>query len=1447
MSSEGKAGCESPSDRPTLFDSEVQGDSRYGRPVIIKASHRDAATLAELNQLLRDSYAIVRHWRHPHILQPLDCFETGGRVHLVHPALRDAQPLSLDHLRESGTFILASLFGAVEFVHQMGYVHCDLKAENILVVSRGGRLWPYVTDFDFATPIGTLPNARIFGSPLHIAPEILRDEIVLPQSDFYSLGAMLLLLCHRDRQVALDQLGKMASGKREQVALEETDLAAGVNEYAPMLRSLLSPLHSQRPTSLGQELAAIIGGDIVARYERELLWNLTRTRFAQHSQRSGDGELLSSFVRQTALIFGIPEELMKAADDLRRLKPVAAYRIARSQLRSSEVTRVARYWQVSLDFVRAGQLLKDLERATTGSVDAESGEPQGWLRSALRERARRRHLHAAVLFEAAINHPGLLTASQLAAAKLKLAATLRALRYASEANRLIREVNAQYELPLQKRVTVLVAIADQFDFSTELGERLRILRQAYNLARRGGMTFRRFRIAEKQLFLLSHRGRTAAALKRCKALLRFAEKVRCTGGVNYMANALGCFLNETGKVNEARDVLVAARERLAREADLLKIPMGINIMNSDTFLGNYSQVIELGHKVSNELAGIFDQGPVIYLEENALHAHIMLGNFDEAEGCLARYRANALMRADRGGVTHSFILAGWLALRRGQISMAQVQLENARRLLRNASGVRFAATVLYYLGTIYLMNGNTGVARDFAVEIERLTAGGGHQVFRIDGRLLEILATCEDSEAKRAAQLGSLARQAAALDYLMPACLAVSHVLAGHTLGEIPQVLAEQSRLRSYIRESGGLLAKAVLAHLRARGIEALPAAGTQLDELKLALGYYRRGGFLIQAYNVCRELAEYYDRNSRHISRLRFLEEAKRIAEQMNNDSLVTECEVEITDVRAAYASKSAADLLLEVSEIFRSISDYRLVVQQLLNLALSETGAERGAILLAIEGGTNLRVEAVRDLDDASIKDVITVSRTVMQRAFERREPVFVDDAYADQRTSSLPSVLAHNILSIACVPLVSADRVAGVLYLDHHSVPGIFHEEERRFIEAISNLVGSALVHARAVRAAQAEQNEYVLSDKSRGKGTLLITRNAEMQSLFNGLPLVARSNASVLLLGETGTGKEVIARLIHQQSNYREGPFISVNCANLSGDLTDSILFGIDKGAASGVTGHEGKLEAADGGTLFLDEVAELPLETQAKLLRAIENKEFTRVRSNRTISVDVRIIAATNQVLETVIKQGRFRHDLHHRISTLSINLIPLRERPEDIPILTSHFFELLAPGQDFQLSPQAMKVFLNYDWPGNIRELRRTIERIVALLDPGTVRPDDLKQRVGGVTIWQGKIESVPVAESFRARRGRAEREELLAMLEKHNYNQSAAARELGLAISTFQRLLKKHGIDPSRPPLSKEQVLKALKSCRGRFREAARLLRIQVAILKKLMNEFGIDPTDIS
>ncbi len=1446
MSGKGNVGFENPSERPTLFESEIQVDSRYGRPVIVKAPQRDAASLSELNQLLRGSYAIVRHWRHPHILQPLDCFEADNRVHVVHPALRDAKPLSLELMREHGTPILAALFNAVEFVHQMGYVHCDLKAENILIVRRGGRLWPFVTDFDFATPIGTLPNARIFGSPLHIAPEILRDEIVLPQSDFYSLGAMLLLLCHRDRRIALDQLGKMASGKREQVALEETDLTDGMNEYASMIRSLLAPLHSQRPTSLGQELAAIIGGDIAARYERELLWNLTRTRFAQHSQRSGGSEIISSFVRQTALIFGVPEELVKAADGLRLSKAVAAYRIARSQLRSSEVTRVARYWQVSLDFCRAGQVLKDLEHATTGSVSAECGEPQRWLRTALRERVRRRYLHAAVLLEAAINHPGLLTDSQLAAAKLKLAATLRALRYASEANRLIREVNARHELPLQKRVTVLVAIADQFDLSTELSERLRILRQAYNLARRGGMTFRRFRIAEKQLFLQSYRGRTVTALKRCEALLRFAEKIRCSGGVNYMANALGCFLNETGKVNEARDVLLAARDRLAREADLLKIPMGINIMNSDTFLGNYSQVIELGSKVSNELTGIFDQGPAIYLEENALHAHIMLGNFDEAEKCVARYRANALMRADRGGVTRSLILAGWLALRRGQISMAQVQLENARRLLSTSSSSRDAATVLYYLGTTYLLNGDNDVARDFAAEIARLTAAGANRIFQLDGELLSILATIGNESPEFAGRLAALARKAADGGYLMPACLAVSHVLTGRSFGEALAVLQEQPRLSRYIHESGGLLAKAVLAHLRARGIEALPPDGTRLDELKLALGYYRRGGFLIQAYCVCRELADYYDRSARHISRLRFLEEAKRIAEQMNNDSLASQCEAEIAEIRAAYASKSAADLLFEVSEIFRSISDYRLVVQQLLNLAISETGAERGAILLAIEGGTNLRVEAVRDLDDTSITDVITVSRTVMQRAFERREPVFVDDAYSDQRTSELPSVLAHNILSIACVPLVSGDRVAGVLYLDHHSVPGIFHEEEQRLIEAISNLVGSALVHARAVRAAQAEQNEYVLSDKSRGKGTLLITRNAEMQSLFNGLPLVARSNASVLLLGETGTGKEVIARLIHQQSNYREGPFISVNCANLSGDLTDSVLFGIDKGAASGVTGHEGKLEAADGGTLFLDEVAELPLETQAKLLRAIENKEFTRVRSNRTVSVDVRIIAATNQALETLIQQGRFRHDLHQRISTLSIKLIPLRERPEDIPILANHFFELLASGQEFQLSPQAMKIFLNYDWPGNIRELRQTIERIIALLDPGTVRPDDLKQRVGGVTIWQGKVESGPVTESFRARRGRAERDELLSTLEKHNYNQSAAARELGLAISTFQRLLKKHGIDPSRPSLSKSQVINALKSCRGKFRETARLLRIQVAILKKLLDEFGIDPTKI-
>ncbi len=241
--------------------------------------------------------------------------------------------------------------------------------------------------------------------------------------------------------------------------------------------------------------------------------------------------------------------------------------------------------------------------------------------------------------------------------------------------------------------------------------------------------------------------------------------------------------------------------------------------------------------------------------------------------------------------------------------------------------------------------------------------------------------------------------------------------------------------------------------------------------------------------------------------------------------------------------------------------------------------------------------------------------------------------------------------------------------------------------------------------------------------------ILSKNPRMHAMFELISNVAHTTSTVLIEGETGTGKEMVARAIHMASSLRNGPMVAVNCAALPENLLESELFGHEKGAfTSAISQRRGRFEMADGGTLFLDEVGDIPAAMQAKLLRVLQERRFERVGGTESIEVDVRVIAATNRSLQRLVRQGKFREDLFYRFNVVKIDLPPLRERPEDIPLLVQHFTEkYAAPGEPpRKVSPQAMEVLLQCRWSGNIRQLENAIERACVTARDGEIRPEDL-------------------------------------------------------------------------------------------------------------------------
>jgi DNA-binding NtrC family response regulator len=321
-------------------------------------------------------------------------------------------------------------------------------------------------------------------------------------------------------------------------------------------------------------------------------------------------------------------------------------------------------------------------------------------------------------------------------------------------------------------------------------------------------------------------------------------------------------------------------------------------------------------------------------------------------------------------------------------------------------------------------------------------------------------------------------------------------------------------------------------------------------------------------------------------------------------------------------------------------------------------------------------------------------------------------------------------------------------------------------------------------------------------------LIIGRSPAMQDVFKLIGRVARADAPVLITGESGVGKEVVANAIHQYSRRASGEYVAINCAAIPGNLLESELFGHEKGAFTGaVSQRVGRFEQCDGGTLFLDEIGDMPLEVQSKLLRVLQSGEFARVGGNATLHSDVRILAATNKHLEQEVEDGGFREDLFYRLNVIRIHIPPLRQRREDVPLLAEHFLSRLskqAPARRITLSPEALELLQNHDWPGNVRELENTLQRASVLATGTVLLPQDLplgqaprtgiKAKSGDVlTLAQAATALLAAAAESAGDDGvlaLAERELVQAALSFLEGDETAAAKLLGITKATLKKCL---------------------------------------------------------
>ena len=454
---------------------------------------------------------------------------------------------------------------------------------------------------------------------------------------------------------------------------------------------------------------------------------------------------------------------------------------------------------------------------------------------------------------------------------------------------------------------------------------------------------------------------------------------------------------------------------------------------------------------------------------------------------------------------------------------------------------------------------------------------------------------------------------------------------------------------------------------------------------------------------------------------------------------------------------------------------------IQKTLDLVVQTTHAERGALFIKTQKGLEFGVG--RNIDRTTIKDATELSKSAID-AVDKEQIIFSLDAVNDPNFSSRKSVMLQQIRSLLCIPLVVFDNVIGAIYLDSRITSGIFGPEDKDFLLTVSQILGAVIEKSLVFKQLS---NENILL---RGKilpeiGTgYLLGKSKQMKKIYEQIEDIAHTGSPVLITGETGTGKGMIARLIHLKSKRREKKFLSINCGTVTETLFESELFGHKKGSFTGaINDKKGLLEEAEAGTVFLDEISNTSIAFQSKLLEAIEDKVIRRVGETNTRKIDVRFLFATNRDLDIEVEDGRFRKDLFYRINVFKIDIPPLREREIDIPLLAQFFLEKYSKEVNKKIdgfASDCLTLLKTHFWPGNVRELQNVIERAVIRAKNNTITRDDIG--------LEKKKELVVSLKEIK-------KEAIIEALNTANWNILKAAKLLDISPKTIHRYIKKYQI----------------------------------------------------
>jgi transcriptional regulator with GAF, ATPase, and Fis domain/Tfp pilus assembly protein PilF len=890
------------------------------------------------------------------------------------------------------------------------------------------------------------------------------------------------------------------------------------------------------------------------------------------------------------------------------------------------------------------------------------------------------------------------------------------------------------------------------------------------------------------------------------AVLRDTDDHRTVGEV---AVTLGLCATRQGRTGEAIEWLQNAAATFRRIDDTEGLVTALN--NLGLVYKNLREWREATRFLEQALR--LDERAGLYSRMRGHHQNLgliryRLGQWDLAE---ENFRQSLRISRETGhlqGEAAALLATGLLARRRRQLERAEEHFRRALELALPVGALREATLAREFLGELALDRGDAMAALALlepALHEARRSAPQGDLVAELETRMgLALLAAGRTPEAQAhlargaalAAQLGDSIEQAIA-DRALGQLDAVRGNAAGaqaKILGAAQafETLGEPYELAATLAAWGDfLLLLPVSVRLR------LPLEPV-VDAAKRAATLFRQLGVVSLAAEALLTLARLETEREHYDQALGLLEQAElwllEAGSPAGGRAEALRREIERQYVAVSLSTSNEFRALEDANRLFRETSDMDGLLAQTVKLAVENAGGDRGFVAFS-SGGVRLDVVAQHGLGRDRARRILRALEEAVGARLAESGPVFSSRVAADPRFGAAVADALEGVGSLVCVPLNFPSQSVGLVFVDrlNDNLLGPFKQRDVNLLAVLANSAAVAIVEAqRSVLLAENRE----LRDKLKPSAGMdrVVTASREMKGLLALLSKVGDSSATVLFMGETGTGKGLLAQVVHEASNRRDRPFVQVNCAALPESLLESELFGYVHGAFTGaVRDKAGLFEEAEGGTIFLDEIEKVPESVQAKLLHVLDRSEIRPVGATRSKRVDARVICATGVDLRERIREGRFLEDLYYRLNDITVRVPALRERREDIPVLAQHFLALYARQMEKILrgfSPEVMQLFLAHEWRGNVRELDKTVKRMVVLADQGDMLGLDLlppEMREPATRAVAGAAGNGGEAgRSLRSSVSELERRVISEALDRHRWNKAKVARELGLSYPTL-------------------------------------------------------------